>query len=162
MFPRLLLSHLRDLLTRYPAVELLGPRQIGKTTLALELGKERASLYLDLEAPSDAAKLAEPELFLERHEDKLVILDEIQRAPGIFQMLRGIIGRGRRRGKGTGKFLVPGSAGLDPLLEQSSKSLAGRIAYTESSANAASPLLPPAASTKAAKTSSRSRNFSST
>lgn len=130
MFTRLLLPHLRDLLTRHPAVGLLGPRQIGKTTLALELGKDRPSLYLDLESPSDAAKLAEPEMFLERHEDKLVILDEIQRAPGLFQVLRGVIDRGRRSGRGTGRFLVLGSAGLD-LLQQSSESLAGRIAYTE-------------------------------
>lgn len=130
MFARSLHPQVKDLLTRHPAVGLLGPRQIGKTTLALELGKERPSLYLDLESPSDAAKLTEPEMFLERHEDKLVILDEIQRAPGLFQVLRGVIDRGRRSGRGTGRFLVLGSAGLD-LLQQSSESLAGRIAYTE-------------------------------
>jgi uncharacterized protein len=130
MFTRLLHPYLQGLLSRHPAVGLLGPRQSGKTTLALELGKEQPSRYLDLESPSDAAKLAEPELFLEQHEDKLVILDEIQRAPGLFQVLRGSIDRGRRSGKGTGRFLVLGSAGLD-LLQQSSESLAGRIAYTE-------------------------------
>ena len=130
MFVRSLLPHVRDLLTRHAAVGLLGPRQIGKTTLALELGKERDSVYVDLESPSDAAKLTEPEMFLERVEDKLVILDEIQRAPGLFQVLRGVIDRGRRNGRGTGRFLVLGSAGLD-LLQQSSESLAGRIAYTE-------------------------------
>ena len=90
MFVRSLLPHVRDLLTRHAAVGLLGPRQIGKTTLALELGKERDSVYVDLESPSDAAKLTEPEMFLERVEDKLVILDEIQRAPGLFQVLRGL------------------------------------------------------------------------
>ena len=130
MFTRRLLPNLRDLLTRHPAVGLFGPRQVGKTTLALELGRERPSLYLDLESPADAAKLREPELFLAAHEDKLVILDEIQRAPGLFQVLRGVIDRGRRSGKGHGRFLVLGSAGLD-LLQQSSESLAGRIAYTE-------------------------------
>jgi len=130
MFDRLLLSHVRDLLGRHPAVGLLGPRQIGKTTLALELCRERASVYVDLESPSDAAKLAEPEMFFERVEEKLVILDEIQRAPGLFRVLRGVIDRGRRSGRGTGRFLVLGSAGLD-LLQQSSESLAGRIAYME-------------------------------
>ena len=121
---------LTGLLSRNPVVGLLGPRQVGKTTLALEIGQERPSLYLDLESPADRAKLSEPELFLNRHEDKLVILDEIQRAPGLFQVLRGVIDRGRRRGRGTGRFLVLGSAGID-LLQQSSESLAGRVAYAE-------------------------------
>lgn len=110
-------------------VGLLGPRQVGKTTLALAVGENRPSIYLDLESPSDLAKLAEPELFLRRHEDKLVILDEIQRVPGFFQVLRGLVDQGRRSGKGNGRFLVLGSAGID-LLQQSSESLAGRIAYT--------------------------------
>ncbi len=109
---------------------LLGPRQVGKTTLAIELGETRPSLYLDLESPSDLAKLKEPEWFLKRYEDRLVILDEIQRVPDLFQVLRGLIDEGRRKGKGNGRFLVLGSAGVE-LLRQSSESLAGRIAYTE-------------------------------
>ena len=130
MYPRLLESGLSEMLTRHPVVGLLGPRQVGKTTLALEVGDSRPSIYMDLESPSDLARLAEPELFLRRHEDKLVILDEIQRVPDIFQVLRGLVDQGRRSGKGNGRFLVLGSAGID-LLQQSSESLAGRIAYTE-------------------------------
>ena len=130
MFRRHIEPQLSDLLTRHPVVGLLGPRQVGKTTLALAVGENRPSIYLDLESPSDLAKLAEPELFLRRHEDSLVILDEIQRTPGLFQVLRGLVDQGRRAGKGIGRFLVLGSAGID-LLQQSSESLAGRIAYTE-------------------------------
>jgi len=130
MYRRLLESELSEMLTRHPVVGLLGPRQVGKTTLALEVGDSRPSIYMDLESPSDLARLAEPELFLRRHEDKLVILDEIQRVPDIFKVLRGLVDQGRRSGKGDGRFLVLGSAGID-LLQQSSESLAGRIAYTE-------------------------------
>lgn len=130
MYPRLIQPGLSDLLTRHPVVGLLGPRQVGKTTLALTVGETRPSIYLDLESPSDLAKLAEPELFLRRHEGKLVILDEIQRVPGLFQVLRGLTDQGRRSGKSNGRFLVLGSAGID-MLRQSSESLAGRIAYTE-------------------------------
>lgn len=130
MYRRLLEPDLVQMLARHPVVGLLGPRQVGKTTLALSVGENRPSLYLDLESPSDLAKLSEPELFLRRHEDKLVILDEIQRVPGLFQVLRGLVDQGRRAGKGNGRFLVLGSAGID-LLQQSSESLAGRIAYTE-------------------------------
>ena len=130
MYPRLLEPELSQMLTRHPVVGLLGPRQVGKTTLALAVGEDCPSIYLDLESPSDLAKLAEPELFLRRHEDKLVILDEIQRVPGLFQVLRGLVDQGRRAGRGNGRFLVLGSAGID-LLQQSSESLAGRIAYTE-------------------------------
>lgn len=118
------------MLSRHAAVGLLGPRQAGKTTLALEIAATRPSLYLDLEAPSDRAKLDEAELYLAAHEDVLVILDEIQRVPGLFQVLRGVIDAGRRRGRGTGRFLVLGSASLD-MLQQSAESLAGRIVYAE-------------------------------
>ena len=109
---------------------LLGPRQAGKTTLALELAGARPSVYLDLESEADRAKLAEPELYLARHEDKLVVLDEVQRTPQLFPSLRGLIDAGRRRGHGKGRFLVLGSASID-LLRQSSESLAGRIRYLE-------------------------------
>jgi len=113
-----------------PAVALLGPRQSGKTTLALEIGKTRPSLYLDLESFPDRAKLSDPEHYLADHEDQLVILDEVRRAPELFQSLRGLIDRGRRRGKSGGQFLLLGSASLD-LLKQTGESLAGRISYLE-------------------------------
>src|SRR6185437_8894336 len=97
---------------------------------ALEVAESRPSIYLDLESEADRAKLAEPELYLAQHADKLVILDEIQRTPELFQSLRGLIDTGRRRGQGKGRFLMLGSASID-LLKQSSESLAGRIRYLE-------------------------------
>jgi len=130
MLPRRLLPSLTAALAEAPAVALLGPRQAGKTTLAHEVARERAAIYLDLESEADRAKLAEPELYLAGHEDKLVILDEIQRTPQLFRTLRGLIDAGRRRGRGTGRFLVLGSASID-LLKQSGQSLAGRIRYLE-------------------------------
>jgi uncharacterized protein len=130
IIPRRLLGALASGLAENPAVALLGPRQAGKTTLALEAAKERPAVYLDLESEGDRAKLAEPELYLPQHEDKLVILDEVQRSPQLFQSLRGLIDAGRRRGRGRGRFLVLGSASVD-LLKQSSESLAGRIRYLE-------------------------------
>jgi uncharacterized protein len=132
MLERAAKTRLVELLTRFPAVALLGPRQVGKTTLALSLTGvgDTSPLYLDLELPSDRAKLADPELYLSEYEDRLVILDEIHRLPGIFQTLRGLIDRRRRKGKRTGQFLLLGSASID-LLQQSAETLAGRIAYME-------------------------------
>ena len=130
MIPRRLLPALESALTEAPAVALLGPRQAGKTTLALAVAEGRTSIYLDLESEGDRAKLAEPELYLPQHEDKLVILDEIQRTPQLFQSLRGLIDSGRRHGRATGRFLLLGSASID-LLKQSSESLAGRIRHLE-------------------------------
>jgi len=130
MIPRRLLPTLTAALAEVPAVALLGPRQAGKTTLALEVANARPSVYLDLESEADRAKLSEPELYLSQHEDKLVVLDEIQRTPQLFRSLRGLIDAGRRRGRGKGRFLVLGSASID-LLKQSSESLAGRIRYLE-------------------------------
>lgn len=130
----MILRHLKpeliSLLADYPAVALLGPRQVGKTTLALEVAESIESIYLDLESPADRAKLADPELYLADHEDKLVILDEVHRIPELFQDLRGLIDRGRRSGKKAGRFLLLGSASMD-LLRQSGETLAGRIAYLE-------------------------------
>ncbi len=130
MLSRRLLPTLTAALAESPAVALLGPRQAGKTTLALELANARPSIYLDLESDADRAKLSEPELYLPQHADKLVVLDEIQRTPQLFRSLRGLIDSGRRRGRGKGRFLVLGSASID-LLKQSSESLAGRIRYLE-------------------------------
>lgn len=130
MIPRRLLPALTSALDEVPAVALLGPRQAGKTTLALEVAARRPAVYLDLESETDRAKLSEPELYLAQHEDVLVILDEVQRAPQLFRSLRGLIDAGRRRGRGKGRYLVLGSASID-LLKQSSESLAGRIRYLE-------------------------------
>ncbi len=130
MLPRRLLPELTTALAESPAVALLGPRQVGKTTLAHAFAKSQPSVYLDLESEADRARLAEPELYLGQHADKLVILDEIQRTPQLFRVLRGLIDAGRRKGRKTGRFLVLGSASID-LLKQSSESLAGRIRYLE-------------------------------
>ncbi|PQA54929.1 ATP-binding protein [Siphonobacter curvatus] len=120
------------LLEEYPAVGVLGPRQVGKTTLAEEIAAMISPdpIYLDLESPSDLAKLSQPEAYFQLHEGKLIILDEIQRVPELFAILRGVIDRRRRQGYKTSQFLILGSASLD-LLKQSSESLAGRIAYVE-------------------------------
>jgi uncharacterized protein len=128
MIEREALPIVTAMLDHHAAVGLLGPRQVGKTTLALAIAKTRASVYLDLEDRSDRAKIAEPELYLPEHADKLVILDEIQQAPDLFAVLRGRIDKGRREGRRTGQFLILGSASPD-LLRQSAESLAGRIAY---------------------------------
>jgi hypothetical protein len=120
----------REALARQAAVALLGPRQVGKTTLALALSNQTSSLYLDLESAEDRAKLSDAALFLRAYEDRLIILDEIHRAPELFQTLRGLIDEGRRRGRLAGRFLMLGSASMD-LLRQSGESLAGRIAYVE-------------------------------
>jgi hypothetical protein len=125
-------SKVTSLLRQFPAVAILGPRQVGKTTLAWALAEElgEQALYLDLELPSDRAKLAEPELYLKQHEGRLVILDEIHRLPGIFETLRSLIDQRRRKGRRSSHFLLLGSASID-LLQQSAESLAGRIAYQE-------------------------------
>ncbi len=125
--PRLL-----ELLHRFPAVALLGPRQAGKTTLALAMAEKLkpAALYLDLELPSDRAKVADPELYLLQHTDRLLILDEIHRLPGLFQTLRSVIDQRRRAGKNANQFLLLGSASID-LMHQSAETLAGRISYLE-------------------------------
>ena len=116
-------------LTQQAAVAIIGPRQVGKTTLAREIADSRpASLYLDLEAREDRDRLAEPTLFLRQYENSLVVLDEIHRVPELFSSLRGIIDQGRRSGHGKGRFLILGSASID-LLRQSGESLAGRITY---------------------------------
>jgi predicted AAA+ superfamily ATPase len=111
----------------------LGPRQVGKTTLALAVAQSRPHVYLDLESERDQHKLAQPELYLQSHLDKLVIVDEVHRAPGLFPVLRGLIDQARREGRDAGRYLLLGSASLD-VLKQSGETLAGRIAYLELSA----------------------------
>ncbi len=130
MLPREVMPELVGALSRQAAVALLGPRQAGKTTLALAVAEQRRSVYLDLEDPDDRRRLAEPALFLEALDGHLVVLDEIHRVPELFQPLRGIIDRGRRTGKGVGRFLILGSASVD-LLRQAGESLAGRVAMLE-------------------------------
>ena len=130
MIDRRLKPRLNFLLHHNSAVALLGPRQSGKTTLALEIARQRSLVYLDLEDENDRAKLTNPSQYLEDHESDLVILDEVHRVPEIFQQLRGVIDRGRRRGKANGRLLLLGSAAMD-LLKQSGESLAGRVSYLE-------------------------------
>ena len=130
MYQRELTQKIIRSLSRNPVVAILGPRQIGKTTLAHEIAAGQPSIYLDLENPEDFQKLKDPAHYLGLHTDKLVILDEIQCYPDLFMSLRGIIDARRREGRGNGRFLVLGSASNE-LLKQSSESLAGRIHYSE-------------------------------
>ena len=117
-------------LGRQASVALIGPRQVGKTTLALQIAEQQNALYLDLEDLQERAKLTDPVAFLSAYEDRLVILDEIHRVPDLFLSLRGLIDKGRRKGRRTGRFLLLGSASLD-LMRQSGESLAGRISYID-------------------------------
>ncbi len=130
MVARRLRPVLEQRLREEAAVVLLGPRQSGKTTLALELAGQTGARYVDLESEQDRAKLAEPELYLTDHLDRLVILDEIHRAPGLFRVLRGLIDQARRSHRRTGLYLLLGSASLD-LMRQSGETLAGRVSYLE-------------------------------
>ncbi|WP_399677457.1 ATP-binding protein [Xenophilus sp.] len=127
MIDRELSALLLERLDFYPGVVLLGPRQVGKTTLARCVADRRPqTLVLDLERPSDRAQLAEPELFLAQHRDKLVVLDEVQMLPDLFTHLRPEIDADRR----AGRFLLLGSAS-GALLRQRAESLAGRVGYLE-------------------------------
>ena len=137
--PRILRARVEDRLRFFPAVALMGPRQVGKTTLARAIadaggppgrGPGSQGLYLDLENPADREKLADARGYLSRHRGRLVVLDEIHRTPGLFEVMRGLIDERIRAGDRTGQFLLLGSASMD-LLRQSGESLAGRIAYIE-------------------------------
>lgn len=130
MIKRRLANSVREALTRSPSVALMGPRQVGKTTIALDLAETMPSVYLDLESSLDLQKVRDILSFHDANRDKLIILDEIQRLPEVFAPLRGIIDQERRKGNKAGQFLFLGSASID-LLRQSSESLAGRIAYLE-------------------------------
>ena len=115
-----------------PAVVLLGPRQVGKTTLARQIAADwpQGALYLDMEMPSDRQRLSDAEAYLRAQSPKLVVVDEIHRVPELFAVLRGLIDERRASGQRFGHFLLLGSASLD-LMRQSSESLAGRVAYLE-------------------------------
>jgi len=130
MLERWITQRLEKNISRNPAVALLGARQVGKTTLAKSVAKDMPSIYLDLESPKDLAKLTDPTEFLASHSDKIIILAEIQRAPDLFMVLRGLIDQNRQAGRKAAQFLILGSASMD-LLRQSSESLAGRISYVE-------------------------------
>ncbi len=130
MINRWITDKLRQSIAHSPVVILLGARQVGKTTLAKIISDEYDSVYLDLEAPEDLLKLSDPVTFLSSHADKLVILDEIQRAPELFKVLRGIVDKNRAAGRKAAQFLLLGSASMD-LMRQSSESLAGRISYID-------------------------------
>lgn len=118
-------NRLRESLDQFPAVALLGPRQVGKTTLARSLAVPDA-VFLDLERPADLARLQDPETYLGTVVDRLVIIDEVQRLPTLFPILRTLIDQERR----PGRFLLLGSAS-PALRRQSAESLAGRIDYLE-------------------------------
>ena len=130
MIQRYVAPLLQEYLDEFPAVALVGPRQVGKATLALETADQYTAIYLDLEADADRIKLSDPVLYLSKYPDELLILDEVHRLPNLFQNLRGLIDQRRRQGKRNGSFLLLGSASID-LLRQSGESLAGRIAYLE-------------------------------
>jgi len=115
-----------------PGVVLLGPRQVGKTTLSRQIAMQRknGAVYLDLERPIDQRRLEDADLFLRAQAGKLVVIDEIHRAPALFDTLRGIIDDRRAAGEKTGHFLLLGSAALD-LMRQASETLAGRVEYID-------------------------------
>jgi predicted AAA+ superfamily ATPase len=132
LIPRAIEPQVRQRLEAQPAVVLLGPRQVGKTTLARHIADERGkgAIYLDLERPADLRRLDDADAYLRAQQGKLVVIDEIRRAPGLFAVLRGVIDENRRRGHRTGQFLLLGSASID-LMRQASESLAGRVAYLD-------------------------------
>jgi predicted AAA+ superfamily ATPase len=130
MIKRRIEKIVQEALQRSPSVALMGPRQVGKTTIALNISESTPSIYLDLESRLDLEKVRDIVVFHQDNSDKLIILDEVQRLPQVFAPLRGIIDKERRKGKKTGQFLFLGSASID-LLQQSSESLAGRITYIE-------------------------------
>ncbi|OHC60693.1 MAG: ATPase [Rhodocyclales bacterium RIFCSPLOWO2_02_FULL_63_24] len=127
MIDRRLLSEIDSRLRQQPAAVLLGPRQVGKTTLARQVAALRPdAVFLDMEDEADRARLAQPAAFFGRYRDRLVVIDEVQALPEIFSALRPEIDAERR----PGRFLLLGSAS-GKLLRQSSESLAGRVAYLE-------------------------------
>src|SRR4030042_1012391 len=124
---RIITTKIKDKLGSIPGVVILGPRQCGKSTLAKAMISEiGGAVYLDLERPSDVSKLRDPEAFFSLNSDKLICLDEIQRVPDLFPVLRSVMDEHRKNGQ----FIILGSASPD-LIKQSSETLAGRISYFE-------------------------------
>lgn len=133
MIRRTLENKLIQSLKSMPVVVILGPRQVGKTTLALEFARpllEKPVHYLDLELDSDLAKLDDPESYLQRFNNQLLVIDEVQRKADLFRIIRSLVDIRKRNGERAGHFLLLGSASKD-LLQQSSETLAGRIRYLE-------------------------------
>lgn len=130
MIERRIQKQVEDALIRAASVALMGPRQVGKTTIALNISESGTAVYLDLENRLDLQKIQDIVAFHMENRDRLIIMDEVQRVPQIFKSLRGIIDKERRRGHKYGQFLFLGSASMN-LLQQSGESLAGRIAYLE-------------------------------
>lgn len=130
MIKRRIQKQVEDALIRAASVALMGPRQVGKTTIALNISESGTAVYLDLENRLDLQKIQDIVAFHMENRDRLIIMDEVQRVPQIFKSLRGIIDKERRRGHKYGQFLFLGSASMN-LLQQSGESLAGRIAYLE-------------------------------
>jgi len=130
MITRNHLERLTQALDAQAGVVLLGPRQVGKTTLAQDIAEAREAVYLDMERSADRQILEEPDLYLDDQMGKLVVIDEVQLMPGLFGALRGQIDRRRRAGYRIGQFLLLGSAS-NTLLQQSAESLAGRVSYHE-------------------------------
>jgi predicted AAA+ superfamily ATPase len=126
MIYRNIFKDINDSLTFSPVVSIIGPRQVGKTTLAKEImrGSAKPAIYLDLERQSDLFKLNDAELFLSQHSDKLIVIDEVQNKKELYPLLRSIVDRTRE----PAQFLLLGSASPE-LIRHSSESLAGRIAY---------------------------------
>lgn len=122
----------RQRLAAMPAVVLLGPRQVGKTTLARKIAATwpTGAVYLDMERPGDRLRLTDADGYLRAQQGKLVVIDEIHRVPHLFEVLRGIVDDWRAAGLRHGHFLLLGSAALD-LMQQASESLAGRVAYLD-------------------------------
>jgi predicted AAA+ superfamily ATPase len=132
MIDRRVTCQIRQDLAEVPAVLLVGARQVGKTTLARVIAGSLAggSQYLDLGRPGDRARLSDPDAYLRGHENRLLVIDEVQRAPGIFEVIRGVIDERRAAGNRVGHFLLLGSASLE-LVQQSAETLAGRVRYRE-------------------------------
>ncbi len=128
MISRFVTSELLESLEYFPLLGVTGPRQVGKTTLSGEIAKviEKKTIYIDLENPDDISKLSEPSLYFRDNSDSCIIIDEVQRMPGLFPVLRSLIDEHRV----PARFILTGSASPN-LIRDSSESLAGRIAYKE-------------------------------
>lgn len=128
MIDRFIYGELLEIVGEFPALGIVGPRQVGKTTLARLLSKKinKESVFLDLENPRDISKLTDPLLFFENNQDKCIIIDEVQMKKELFPIIRAVIDQKRE----PGRFILLGSASPE-LIRDASESLAGRINYKE-------------------------------